>query len=110
MIVGFPGNQFGKQEPKTSEEIKQFCTSKFNVTFPMFEKIEVNGPGRHPLYEILAGTSSPVPWDIKWNFTKFLISRDGKIVNRFASQVKPDAPELTQAVEAALAAKTTAAN
>jgi len=110
VIVGFPCNQFGHQEPGTSDEIKQFCTGKYNVTFPLFEKIEVNGPGRHPLYEILAGKESAFPGDIGWNFTKFLISRDGKILNRFASPIKPDAPELTQAVETALAAKATAAN
>jgi len=108
VIVGFPCNQFNKQEPGTSEEIKQFCSSKYSVTFPLFEKLEVNGPGRHALYDILAGTTSPFPGDIKWNFTKFLVSKDGKILNRFASQVKPDAPELTQAVESALAAKTAA--
>lgn len=105
VVLGFPCNQFGKQEPGTSEEIKQFCSSKYNVTFPMFEKIEVNGPGRHPLYDILAGPSSPFPGDIRWNFTKFLISRDGKLVNRFDSKIKPDAPETTQAIEAALATK-----
>lgn len=108
VVVGFPCNQFGKQEPGTSEEIKQFCTSKFNVTFPLFEKIDVNGAARSPLYDILAGKDSPFPGDIKWNFTKFLVSKNGVILSRFASQVKPDAPELTQAVEAALAAKTAA--
>jgi glutathione peroxidase len=105
VVLGFPCNQFGKQEPGTDEEIKQFCSSKYNVTFPMFDKIEVNGPNRHPLYTSLAGKDSPYPGDIKWNFSKFLISRDGKILKRFESPVVPDSPEVTQAIEAALAAK-----
>jgi glutathione peroxidase len=104
-VLGFPCNQFGGQEPGTNEEIKQFCSSHYQVTFPLFDKIEVNGPNRHPLYVILAGDSSPYPGDIKWNFNKFLIGRDGKILKRFDSKVKPDSAELTQAVESALAAK-----
>jgi len=104
-VLGFPCNQFGGQEPGTNEEIKQFCTSKYNVTFPMFDKLDVNGPDRHALYVMLAGKDSPVPGDIKWNFNKFLVGRDGKILKRFDSKVKPDAPELTSAIEAALAAK-----
>jgi glutathione peroxidase len=104
-IVGFPCNQFGGQEPKAEADIKAFCTSTYNVTFPMFSKIEVNGPNRNPVYGILAGNGSPYAGDIKWNFTKFLVSRDGKILKRFESKVKPDAPEVTQAIEAALAAK-----
>jgi glutathione peroxidase len=104
-VLGFPCNQFGGQEPKAEPDIKEFCTSTYNVTFPMFSKIEVNGPNRNPLYAILAGKESPVPGDIKWNFTKFLVGRDGKILKRFDSKVKPDAPEVIQAIEAALAAK-----
>ena len=104
-IVGFPCNQFGGQEPKAEEDIKEFCTSTYNVTFPMFSKIEVNGANRNPVYTVLAGKDSPYPGNIKWNFTKFLVGRDGKILNRFDSAVKPDAPEVTQAIEAALAAK-----
>ena len=104
-VLGFPCNQFGAQEPGSNEEIKQFCTSKYNVTFPMFDKLDVNGDKRHPLYVMLAGKDSPFPGDIKWNFNKFLIGRDGKIIKRFDSKVKPDAPELTAAIEAALAAK-----
>jgi glutathione peroxidase len=104
-ILGFPCNQFGGQEPGTDEEIKQFCTSKYSVTFPLFDKIEVNGANRNPLYKTLAGEGSPTAGDIKWNFTKFLIGRDGKIVKRFDSKVKPDSPEVTEAIEAALAAK-----
>jgi glutathione peroxidase len=105
VVLGFPCNQFHQQEPGTDAEIKQFCTATYNVTFPMFDKLEVNGANRHPLYVLLAGQDSPFPGDIGWNFTKFLIGRDGKIVNRFASPVKPDSAEVTQAIEAALAAK-----
>jgi glutathione peroxidase len=105
VVLGFPCNQFGQQEPGTDLEIKQFCTSKYDVTFPMFDKIEVNGANRHPLYVMLAGQESPFPGNIGWNFTKFLIGRDGKILNRFNSPVKPDSAEVTQAIEAALAAK-----
>jgi glutathione peroxidase len=105
VILGFPCNQFGAQEPGTDAEIKQFCSSKYNVTFPLFDKIEVNGPNRHPLYVALAGTDSPYPGDIKWNFSKFLISRDGKILKRFEPRVVPDSAEVTQAIESALAEK-----
>jgi glutathione peroxidase len=104
-VLGFPCNQFGHQEPGTNEEIKKFCSTRYDVTFPLFDKIEVNGPNRHPLYVALAGKDSPFPGDIKWNFTKFLIGRDGKILKRFESRTKPDAPEVTSAIEDALAAK-----
>jgi glutathione peroxidase len=105
LVLGFPCNQFGAQEPGTDAEIKQFCSSKYQVTFPLFDKLEVNGQNRHALYTALAGSSSPFPGDIEWNFTKFLVGRDGKIVSRFKSKVKPDSPELVQAIESALAAK-----
>jgi glutathione peroxidase len=105
VVCGFPCNQFGGQEPGTDAEIKQFCTGKYDVTFPMFDKLEVNGANRHPLYVALAGSGSPFPGDIHWNFTKFVIGRDGKIVARFDSKVKPDSPEVTKAIETALAAK-----
>ena len=105
VVLGFPCNQFGGQEPGTNEEIKQFCSSKFNVTFPLFDKLEVNGEKRHPLYVALAGKDSPFPGDIKWNFNKFLIGKDGKILNRYDSKVTPESEELTKAVEGALAAK-----
>jgi glutathione peroxidase len=104
-VLGFPCNQFGQQEPGTNEEIKQFCSSKYNVTFPMFDKIDVNGPNRHPLYVALAGDQSPYPGNIKWNFSKFLIGRDGKIIKRFDSKAAPESPEVIAAVEAALASK-----
>jgi glutathione peroxidase len=105
VILGFPCNQFANQEPGTDEEIKQFCTSKYFITFPLFDKIEVNGANRHPLYQILAGADSPFPGNIGWNFTKFVIGKDGKIVNRFESKITPDSPQVTGAIESALAAK-----
>ncbi len=105
VILGFPCNQFGSQEPGSNEEIKEFCSTKYNVTFPLFDKVEVNGPNRHGLFKALAGEESPFPGDIKWNFNKFLIGRDGKILNRFEPKTKPDAPELVDAVKAALATK-----
>ena len=104
-VVAFPCNQFMGQEPGTNEEIKQFCSSKYNVSFPLFDKIEVNGPNRHPLYVALAGQESPFPGDIKWNFGKFLIGKDGKILKRFEPRTTPDSPEVVQAIEKALAAK-----
>lgn len=105
VVLGFPCNQFGGQEPGTNEEIKQFCSSKYGVTFPMFDKIEVNGEKRHALYTALAGKDSPYPGDIKWNFNKFLVGKDGKILKRYDSKTAPDAGELTKAIESALAAK-----
>jgi glutathione peroxidase len=104
-VLGFPCNQFGGQEPGTNAEIKNFCSSKFHVTFPLFDKIAVNGAKRHPLYVTLAGQGSPFPGDIGWNFTKFLIGRDGKIVQRFDSGAEPESAEVTKAIESALAAK-----
>jgi len=104
-VLGFPCNQFGGQEPGTNEEIKQFCSSTYNVSFPLFDKIDVNGQNRHPLYVALAGKDSPFPGDIKWNFNKFLIGRDGKIIKRFDSKTTPESPEVTSAIETALAAK-----
>jgi glutathione peroxidase len=103
VVLGFPCNQFGAQEPGTNTDIKAFCTTKFHVTFPMFEKIAVNGPDRHALYALLAGKGSPFAGNIKWNFGKFLVGRDGTVVGRFDSDVEPDAEELVQKVEAALA-------
>lgn len=104
-ILGFPCNQFGGQEPGTNAEIRQFCTANYQVTFPLFDKIEVNGANRHPLYARLAGPDSPFPGDIAWNFNKFLIGRDGRILQRFDSKFAPESPEVTAAIEAALAEK-----
>jgi glutathione peroxidase len=108
VVIGVPCNDFGGQEPGSAEEIKTFCTEKYSVTFPLMAKIHVKGPEQHPLYAALTGKDAAVPGaagDIDWNFAKFVIGRDGKPVKRFVSKVKPDAPELVQAVEAALASK-----
>ena len=105
VIVGVPANNFGGQEPGTDAEIKTFCTRKYNVTFPMMSKVSVKGSDETPLYRFLtdpannAGTSG----DIKWNFTKFLIGKDGGVRARFEPNVKPDSPEISSAVEKALA-------
>ena len=104
-VLAFPCNQFMGQEPGTNEQIKQFCSENYSVTFPLFDKIDVNGPKRHPLYVALAGAESPFPGDIKWNFGKFLIGRDGKILKRFEPRTAPDSQEVIAAIEAALAAK-----
>jgi glutathione peroxidase len=106
-VLGFPANEFGKQEPGTNDEIAQFCTSKYSVDFPMFAKIVVKGTGINPLYKFLTSeeTNPGMAGDIKWNFEKFLVSRDGKVVKRFAPPVKPDAPEVIAAIEAELAKK-----
>ena len=104
-VLGFPCNDFGGQEPDAAEEIKKFCSTKYNVTFPLFEKIHVKGTEQHPLYAALTGKSSPLPGEVKWNFGKFLISKDGKILKRWDSKTTPDDKELTAAVEAALAKK-----
>jgi glutathione peroxidase len=104
-VLGFPCNDFGGQEPGTLDEIKEFCSTKYKVTFPMFDKVVVKGADKHPLYQILSGPESPFPGDVKWNFGKFLVGRDGKILKRFEPGVKPDAPEVTDAIKAALAAK-----
>jgi glutathione peroxidase len=101
-VLGFPANQFGGQEPGTNEEIVQFCSSKYNVDFPMFSKIVVKGEGIDPLYEYLTSEESGFAGDIKWNFEKFLVGRDGKVIKRFAPPVKPDAPEVIEAIEAEL--------
>ena len=104
-VLGFPCNDFGSQEPGSNEEIKEFCSTKYNVSFPMFDKLHVKGPEQHPLYTVLSGKDSPFPGDVKWNFGKFLIGRDGRIIKRFEPKVTPDSPEVTQAIEAALAEK-----
>ena len=105
VVLGFPSNDFGAQEPGTNEEIKQFCSSKFDVTFPMFDKLHVKGAEQHPLYAALTGKSSPFPGDVKWNFGKFLIGRDGSIIKRWDSKTTPESKEVAEAIEAALGAK-----
>jgi glutathione peroxidase len=104
LILGFPANEFGKQEPGTNQEIAQFCTGKYNVDFPMFSKIVVKGEGIDPLYQFLTSkeTNPGMDGDIKWNFEKFLVGRDGKVVKRFAPTIKPDAPQVVEAIEAEL--------
>jgi glutathione peroxidase len=100
VILGFPANNFGAQEPGTNEEIKTFCTRKYSVTFPMFAKVSVKGNDTTPLYQFLTQQANPAcAGDIKWNFTKFLVDRSGKVVARFESPIKPDAPALVDAVE-----------
>lgn len=103
VVLGFPCNQFGQQEPGAEADIKEFCSLTYGVQFPMFEKLDVNGPERHPLYRTLAGETSPFPGDIGWNFTKFLVGEDGQILHRYESKVEPESPELVADVEAALA-------
>jgi glutathione peroxidase len=123
VVAGFPANDFKQQEPGTNEEIQSFCTTNFGVKFPLFDKISVVGPEKHPLYKALieaqpkAVNLSEVPWreklkgygiegnpepEILWNFEKFLIGRDGKVVKRFAPDTQPDAPELVEAIETEL--------
>jgi glutathione peroxidase len=105
-VVGFPCNQFGGQEPGSAEEIAEFCSATYGVTFPMFEKIEVNGPGRHPIYASLTEVpdASGEAGDIQWNFEKFLIRPDGTVAGRFRSRVTPDSAEVLVAIEASLPA------
>ena len=104
VILGFPANNFMSQEPGTNEEIKTFCSLKYNVTFPMFSKISVKGDDIHPLYKYLTDKQSNPQFggDVKWNFNKFLIGRDGKIVGRFEPAVKPESEEVTKVIEKAL--------
>jgi glutathione peroxidase len=104
VIVGIPANNFMSQEPGTNEEIKKFCSNKYNVTFPMMAKISVKGDDQAPLYSFLTGQETDPQYggDIKWNFTKFLFDRSGKPVARFEPNVTPDSPQVTAAIETAL--------
>ncbi|MFB8245425.1 glutathione peroxidase [Streptomyces sp. NPDC001046] len=104
-VLGVPCNQFLGQEPGSSEEIAEFCSATYGVTFPMTEKVDVNGEGRHPLYERLTGFADAEghSGDIRWNFEKFLVGRDGQIVARFSPQTEPESPEVVAAIEAQLA-------
>jgi glutathione peroxidase len=105
VIIGVPANEFGKQEPGTDEEIAEFCSSTYNVKFPMLSKVVVKGKGQVPLYTYLTSkdTNPQFAGDIKWNFTKFLVSRKGEIVNRFEPKVAPESEEIRAAIEAELA-------
>lgn len=100
-VLGFPCNQFKGQEPGTDAEIAEFCSTTYGVSFPVFSKIEVNGPGRHPLYQQLTRVPATEDGseDIRWNFEKFLVDREGGVVARFAPTTTPDDPELVAAVE-----------
>ncbi len=103
-VLGFPCNQFGAQEPGTSEEIATFCSATYGVTFPMFEKVDVNGDDRHPVYGELTAfpDADGEAGDIQWNFEKFLVAPDGTILHRFRPMVDPEAPEVIDAIEANL--------
>jgi glutathione peroxidase len=103
-VLGFPCNQFAGQEPGTEQEIQTFCSTRYDVTFPMFGKLDVNGDARHPLYAWLTGekTAPEGPGDVVWNFGKFLIGRDGKVVARFSPKEAPTSASLVEAVEKAL--------
>jgi glutathione peroxidase len=105
-VLGFPCNQFGGQEPGTPEEIATFCSVNYGVTFPLFEKIEVSGEGRHPLYAALTATADAEghTGDIRWNFEKFLVAPDGDVVARFSPITTPDDPAVVEAIEANLPA------
>ncbi len=100
-VLGFPANNFGEQEPGTEKDIKEFCESKYKVTFPMFAKISVKGADQDPLYTFLTGkkTNPAFAGDISWNFNKFLVNKKGEIVARFSSKDKPDSEVVTQAIE-----------
>jgi len=101
-ILAFPCNDFGGQEPGTNEEIKQFCTLNYNVSFPLFDKIKVLGAEKSPLYAFLINNPSIEKGDIKWNFEKFLIDKNGNVKARFRSKIKPESEEITKAIEAEL--------
>ena len=105
-VLGFPCNQFGAQEPGTADEIETFCSTTYGVSFPMFEKADVNGPDRQPLYDALTtlADSEGHTGDIRWNFEKFLVDRTGEPVRRFAPLVEPESDELLEAIETLLTA------
>jgi glutathione peroxidase len=103
-VLGFPCNQFGAQEPGTEADIKQFCSTKYDVDFPMFAKVDVNGEARHPLYAWLTSESTAPdgPGDVQWNFAKFVIDKNGDIVARFSPKTEPEDSDLRKAVEKAI--------
>ena len=107
VVLGFPANNFGSQEPGTNEEIKQFCTSKYDVQFPMMSKISVKGDDKHPLYKFLTEGKAGEEFagDVEWNFAKFLVDRNGNVIARFSSRTKPDDAQVGQTIEKALAAE-----
>jgi len=101
-VLAFPCNDFGGQEPGSNQEIQEFCSTKYNVSFPLFDKITVKGADKHPIYAKLSGPESPFPGDVGWNFGKFLVGKDGTILARFDPRTSPDAPEVVDAIKAAL--------
>ncbi len=102
-VLGLPCNQFAGQEPGTEEEIQAFCSLNYGVSFPLSSKLEVNGPDRHQLYRLLAGEGAEFPGDITWNFEKFLVGPDGRVLARFSPRTAPDDASVIQAIEKALA-------
>lgn len=102
VILGFPCNDFGGQEPGTNAEIKEFCSSKYAVTFPLMDKVHVKGPEQSALYAALSGPDAKFPGDVKWNFGKFLIGKNGEVLARFEPKVKPEDPTVVEAIEAAV--------
>jgi glutathione peroxidase len=104
VVIGIPANEFGKQEPGTNEEIEKFCTSKYNVSFPMMSKVVVKGEGIDPLYKYLTSvdTAPAKKGDVTWNFEKFLIGKNGQVVGRFSPKTKPEDPKLVESIEAEL--------
>ena len=102
VVMGFPANEFGAQEPGSNDEIQTFCTTNYGVKFEMFAKVVVKGPGIHPLFGALTAKEAPFGGEIKWNFNKFLLGRDGRVVARFEPTTDPAAPELIAAIEKAL--------
>jgi len=102
VVIGFPANNFGSQEPGSNEEIKTFCSRTYNVTFPMYSKISVKGEDKAALYQYLTDPNTVTGGEIKWNFTKFLVGRDGNVIARFEPKVDPASPDVTAAIEKAL--------
>ena len=102
-VLGFPTNEFGEQEPGTSQEIKDFCENTYKVEFPMFEKVLVNGTNAHPIYKWLKGQGPAFSADIEWNFAKFLVGRNGKVVKRYLDSVQPESTEVVDDIKAELA-------
>lgn len=104
-VIGFPCNDFNAQEPGTPAQIKEFCKSTYDVSFPLMEKVHVKGAEQHPIYAALTGKDSPFPGDVKWNFGKFLLGKDGQVLKRWDSGTEPTSDEVSKAIEAALKAK-----
>ncbi|MBD1550850.1 glutathione peroxidase [Pseudomonas typographi] len=102
-VLGVPCNQFAGQEPGSAQDIQSFCSVNYGVSFPLAAKVDVNGPGRAPLYSLLAGEGAEFPGDITWNFEKFLVGRDGQVLARFSPRTAPDDPAVVAAIETALA-------